>query len=230
MNKQILQIGVGGTVVFAGGVWLGYILGSRRRKETIIVTKDKLENLTEQLELDFHVIEDSYDEEGHRVIEQAEIRSVDFVQLKKVEEDPPAEVIRPLVKFSDEDDWDYDEEIQYREQNENGPYVIHYDEYINNEMNFSQDTLTFFSGDDIVCDTRDIPMYGHHETLGELKFGHGSNDANIVYIRNVKMRQEWEVLFDSRKYEDVVSGLRMEEDLADRGFKHGTPRFRRMDY
>lgn len=233
MDEKILKISVGGAAIFAAGVGLGFILGSRRRKETILIQHERLESKNGQLEFNFNtIVKESHDENDIRVIEEVELRSIDLIrQQEQVENDPAinVEVVHTFARFGD-DNWDYDEEMQYREQHEDGPYIIHYDEYINNEMNFTQDTLTYFSGDNIVCDTRDIPMYGHELILGDLRFGHGSNDPNIVYIRNVKLHQEWEILFTSQKYEDVVIGLRREEDLADRGFKHGTPRFRRMDY
>lgn len=107
------------------------------------------------------------------------------------------------------DEWDYKVELEARDKTR--PYIIHVDEFVADEMGWgSQSTLTWYEGDQVLCDEQDKPIYNHSETVGELRFGHGSNDANVVYIRNEKLQSEFEVLRDTDSYENVVLGKQME--------------------
>lgn len=115
-------------------------------------------------------------------------------------------------------DWDYEAEMANRGPRD--PYIIHYDEFINNESDFAQETLTYYAGDDIMADQEDTPLYGFSDLMGELKFGHGSNDPNVVYIRNPGIRMEWEILLHIGKFEQEVLGLQIEEEYESEDLKH----------
>jgi hypothetical protein len=120
------------------------------------------------------------------------------------------------------DGWDVDAELASRSVE--APYIIHVEEFINDERGFSQTTLTYYQGDDILCDDRDTPIYDR-SIVGELKFGHGSNDRNVVYIRNEKLRGEYEVLLDHGSYQHEVLGQHVDQDYETE-LKHSVPRFR----
>ena len=195
------------------GAGLGYFLGSRRRREVIVIHKKEE---SAQLELDL-TYKTTVDEDGNMST------MVEDIQLRKVEEDPPTKAAHPFVQFPN-DDWDMEAEEAARDDNE--PYVIHVDEYLSNESGFPQQTVTWFQMDDILCDEQDAPVYNYKTVLGELKFGHGSGDPNVVYIRNVSRKQEFEVLFSSNSYESEVLGLKVEEELGGTEFKHSLHRFR----
>src|SRR4029078_9564490 len=53
-------------------------------------------------------------------------------------------------------DWDYSYEVPLRTYD--APYIIHRDEFITNEEDNTQLTITFYEGDQVVCDEEDIPM------------------------------------------------------------------------
>lgn len=212
MDTKLLKICVGAGAIFSGGVGLGYLLGSHRQKEVIVYTPEPdvdegEEKTDDQLQLDFELAS---------VVEN---KDIEYIERETV-----VEKTTTTVKFDTSDDWNYEEEGKNRSPE--SPYILHYDEFIENELNFSQSTLTYFEGDNILCDEQDVPMYNHDEVVGELKFGHGSNDPNVVYIRNHHMKCEWEILYNPSSYEKEVLGLEAEKDLSDKGFKHGTPRFR----
>jgi|688.fasta_scaffold01451_37 hypothetical protein len=122
------------------------------------------------------------------------------------EEKPEAPVTNIFAHGSDS--WDYDEELKFRTTN--SPYVIHKDEFWADEFDYSQSTLTYFSGDDILVDEKDTPIYNYASVIGELKFGHGSQDPNVFYVRNPKNKAEYEILFDSGSYAVEILGLEME--------------------
>lgn len=115
-------------------------------------------------------------------------------------------------------DWDHDQEVANRTDLE--PYIIHQDEFMNDEMGFSQSTLTYYNGDDILADEQEVPVYNHPSVVGELKFGHGSNNPNTVYIRNMRMRTEHEILLFEGYFEREVLGQEAEVEIRSDELKH----------
>jgi hypothetical protein len=127
------------------------------------------------------------------------------------------------------DEWDHEEE--YRSRSEDQPYVIHVDEYVADEMGYdSQSTLTWYEGDQVLCDSSDRPIYNPAEVVGELKFGHGSKDPNVVFIRNEKLKAEYEILRDHGSYQSVVLGEELEHEYERQDLRHSMERkFKRDD-
>lgn len=126
-----------------------------------------------------------------------------------------------------EDEWDYKTEIERRDRSR--PYIIHVDEYVGDEMNFDQSTLTWYEGDSILCDSHDVPIYSPEAIVGELRFGHGSGDPNSVYIRNEQMQSEYEILRYTGAYQEIVLGERMEKEVEESELKHSFTRKFRSD-
>lgn len=92
------------------------------------------------------------------------------------------------------------------------PYVIHYDERHEAE-GYSDATLTYYLADDIVCNERDEVMDEDERErfLGEAnldRFGHGSNDPDIVFIRNDDLQIVYEVIRSENSYSEEVHGLK----------------------
>lgn len=126
------------------------------------------------------------------------------------------------------DEWDYKAEIETRDKS--APYIIHVDEYMADEMGFdSQSTLTWYEGDQILCDSQDRIIYNYNEVVGELRFGHGSNDPNVVFIRNERLQAEYEVLRDSGSYQEIVLGETLEREAEAQELKHSATRKFRDD-
>lgn len=119
-----------------------------------------------------------------------------YHQIVKTEEyssDEP-EVIEPPVVG--ETSWDPgDEDIS----------VISRDIFMENLSEFEQSTLTWFQ-DEAVVDL-DSELVHDHELLigsGRPPFGQMSEDENIVYIRNHKIKMEYEVIQDPGKATDFL--------------------------
>lgn len=137
-------------------------------------------------------------------------------------------VVTNIFPTNDGDEWDYKTEIESRDKTR--PYVIHIDEYVNDEMGWdNQSTLTWYEKDSILCDSRDRPIYNHTEVVGDLRFGHGSNDANVVYIRNDTLQAEYEILRDEGSYEEIVLGDQLEHQAEEQELKHSNQRRFRDD-
>lgn len=126
--------------------------------------------------------------------------------------------------FNDEeDDWDYETEV--RSRTPDAPFIIHVDEYMLKEADgYSQTTLTYYQGDDVLVDEADVPIYDPKRIVGELKFGHGSRDQSICYVRNDKLEAEYEILLDHGHYQLEVLGVEIEENLNSE--KPFIPKFR----
>jgi hypothetical protein len=126
------------------------------------------------------------------------------------EETADAEVISI---FSDQEStWDQEAEEKHRAEND-GAYVLSVDEFVVNESEYSQTTLTYYEGDEILCSEDDKPVYNWQEVLGELKFGHGSNDQNIFYVRNHKLKAEYEIIRDRGHFQIEVLGAEFDAGL-----------------
>lgn len=91
------------------------------------------------------------------------------------------------------------------------PYIITVDEFMNNEeFSFDQITITYFEGDDTLVDEREEIIPDVLRTIGGdtlMRFGEKSNDPNIVYVRNERLRTDFEVVKDQGKYSVMVLGL-----------------------
>lgn len=127
------------------------------------------------------------------------------------------------------DGWDY--EFERSTRTKEVPYIIHADEFSGDEMGYeSQTTLTWYEGDHILTDSNDVPIYNPHTVVGELRFGHGSGDPSVVYIRNERLEAEYEVLLDPGSYEVIVLGgasdIEAEYEGSDLRHSRGPRKFR----
>ena len=113
-------------------------------------------------------------------------------------------------------EWDWHEERKKRSPDI--PYVIHYDERFETEE-YSDMTLTYYDGDGVICNERDeiIDPNDIERLLGEKnleRFGHGSNDASIVYIRNDNLEIIYEVVKSPNSYAEEVHGFQSRRCLS----------------
>ena len=124
----------------------------------------------------------------------------------------PEEVVSTLTLVEDAA-WDYEVEIAARD--EAVPYIIHKDEFDENEQNYTQISLTYFSGDDVLIDDKDGPIPDSDSVVGDsnlLRFGHGSEDPSILFIRNHVLELDIEVVLDERTAAAVVFGFIQHSD------------------
>lgn len=220
-----VTVGVGS---FSVGLGLGYILGRRfSRYEVDVLIEEKEELESEQLQLDFkraeldrefnHMIQEAahvvreFKEEGRRFLDNQKWTSLPQknAEIPAISEEEMTKDIN--VFLNPDENWDYEQEIASRDPSH--PCIIHVDEYFSGESGYRQSTLTYYKGDNILCDDKDVPVYNHERIVGELKFGHGSRDANVVYIRNDELEAEYEVLLDTGLYQVEVLGHTLEDTL-----------------
>lgn len=239
-----------GAVCFGGGVAVGYFMS---RRQTVILAPQPDDD--EQLDFNFDtegladsraiIDEETYDSPATVPETEVEERELIMAPPQDIPEgihlvEPPDDVVTVMADnqpireniFQDPgSEWEYDEELKYREAHEEGPYPVHRDEFYGNEMEFLQVTYTYYAGDDIMCDEENEIVANHEKVIGDLRFGHGSGDRNVFYVRNLKRRMEYEVLHDPGRYQVEVMGLQTEEEAeaADLKHSHRPTRFRDRD-
>jgi hypothetical protein len=125
--------------------------------------------------------------------------------------------------------WDYQAEYVKRREID-GPFVVHVDEYRDNEKEHDQTTWTYYEDDDVLATERDevVEQAKWGQVIGQenLRFGHGSNDINVVYIRNNALALDIEVVRNPGNYAEIVHGLERNDlkHSEERGRRH-KPRF-----
>lgn len=112
------------------------------------------------------------------------------------------------------EDWDYEVELSRR--TETDPYIIHQDEFTLNESGFTQTVYTYYAGDDILVEENDPEtiLHNRENLIGEEalnRFGHGSDDYNLVHVRNPYLELEMEIGRVSGQWVVEVQGLNDDE-------------------
>ena len=106
--------------------------------------------------------------------------------------------------------WDYELEKARRVKGGlDTPYVIHVDE--RHEAEHTETTMTYFAKDDVLLDEREQPVAEPDDIVGIEnldRFGHGSGDPNLVYIRNNMLGVDIEVRLSDGSYEEEVLGMK----------------------
>lgn len=111
-------------------------------------------------------------------------------------------------------DWDWDSEKKYRLEHPD-IYVLHRDEFYDDEMSYSQTTLSYYNEDDIMVSEDDSPIPGYSKITGPLKFGKGSGDENVFHVRNTELHAEYEIINIDGSYMREVLGLDPSEELVE---------------
>jgi hypothetical protein len=148
---------------------------------------------------------------------KTKLEGPDEVTYVKIDPSNPGDevesvIVTPEPEVTDIDVWDYKLELPSR--SENVPYVIHRDEFFGEETPYEQIQLTYYEGDDVLADSHDTPVDDQDAMvgLGNLsKFGHGSQDPNIVYIRNHELQLEIEISHHDGKFAEEVHGFSDDE-------------------
>jgi hypothetical protein len=226
---------------FAAGIGAGLGIAKYRQKKALERGESsKIEEVESQItQLSFMFEEtdrrfDSLIQQGHRVVremkEHLKTSVVEEIEdIVSSREGHPSNAATKLEVVGDNifeasvtDDWDWEEELANR--GPNAPYILHRDEFFSNENDLEQSSITYYKGDDVLCDEKDVPIYSPEKVVGRLEFGHGSQDPNVVYIRNEELGAEWEVLLDHGYYAVEVLGGQIEDSMKD--IRHSIRKFK----
>ena len=130
-----------------------------------------------------------------------ELRAIDEANAKFPAEEESVQVNVFETVTETEVAWDYALEHKRRKMLEKDvPYIIHFDEFTENEPEHEQLCYTYYEMDDILADQHDNTIDDMDAVigLGNLgRWGHGSpGDPNIVHIRNEHLKLDFEVVHD----------------------------------
>jgi len=161
---------------------------------------------------------------------------LDENQIQKMERALNGAGIHPLVVeeettvniFTDPT-FDLAEEMKYRTKEK--PYIITHDEYFEADKEYDTIQLTYFEQDDTVVGENDQPVDDVDSQIGEdhlVRFGHGSKDRNVVYVRNDTLQTDYEVTKSAGSYLEHLGlgpepdGFSIKHSAAERrAFRHG---------
>lgn len=124
-------------------------------------------------------------------------------------EDPHKRVFRSEDAEKDKmDGWSFPQEMMRR--NSDHPYIIHQDEFASSDTDYAQVTYVYYAGDDVLVDEDEKPLTNRDFLIGPnvlTRFGHGTDDYNILYVRNPNLELEFEICRTLGSYEEEVLGL-----------------------
>ncbi len=202
-KKEWTVPSVVGAVSFAVGVGVGYGIRQYLNYREAMDIREVAEWVEED------------EDEDVRFVPLSERYPEHFIEDEVEPEFNPSDLMVPntmvhvFPDVEDEDgDWDYAEEMKTRTPD--APYIIHRNEFDDNENDWPHITLTYYRADDILCDTDDTPIYNAEKVASPLTFGKGSRDPSIVYIRNESLEIEYEVILDTGYYAREVLGADIE--------------------
>jgi len=95
------------------------------------------------------------------------------------------------------------------------PFVISIGEYLEDyeydEGPFDKLTVAYFEEDDTLLDEREQIIDDIEHVVGQAnlnRFGQGSENDDIVYVRNTKMRADFEIMREQGSYAEQILGYR----------------------
>lgn len=103
-----------------------------------------------------------------------------------------------------------EETIEEPPRSANAPYVISTEEWYANETNYDQITLTYWADDDVLADDNERMVTQIDEVVGATnmhRFGFKSDNIDIVYVRNDRLKVDYEVTKDERNYAEVIHNI-----------------------
>jgi len=85
-------------------------------------------------------------------------------------------------------------------------HAISTDEYMSNESEFLQSTLTYFADGGVLDEDNEL-VVDHVGLIGNAipPFGQLSGEPHVVYLRNTKLRREFEIIQDEANAADILA-------------------------
>lgn len=202
MTKSRTSIIISYYAVYGLGLGVGFLIGRKYYKA-------KFEQLLEQ-----EVALSKHYQEMKRTREAYAEREAEIALIEEVDSNDDG---NPYDIPWDPCDLDYDEEMKHR--SDEAPYVISKNEFTNDKTEYEKISLEYYSSEDILLDDRVDPIADADDIVGKenlKRFGHGSGDRRLVYIRNEELETDWEVRLMMGSYLIDVLGLDDPEDQGKR--------------
>lgn len=89
-----------------------------------------------------------------------------------------------------------------------GTRVITVGQFHEEKSDYNKITITYYEADNVLVDDREIPIRDYVKVVGadfrKHYGGEGSDDPNIVHVRNDRLESDFEIVKDGRAYVDVI--------------------------
>jgi hypothetical protein len=229
LNPRALGYGMGGICI---GIGIGFLLGQRwrkeqSRKEAFQESEKEIEEIrqhffAQRAEKVEPKVETTLKPDLDEVVQERGYSTVE-VETEERPLPPPVPVYPPSTtpgvprtegaSKDKYDGWNYPFELSQR--NWRQPHIIHQDEFASNENDNPQTTYTYYEGDNILADTDESILENPESHVGPKalrSFGHGTDDFNIVYVRNPQLELDIEVIRHTGTYAEEVQGLEREHE------------------
>lgn len=108
---------------------------------------------------------------------------------------------------TEDDGWDW--AVEHRSRVGKDKFIIHKTEFKETPESFAQVQVTWYAGDNVLCDERDVVIDNADDLVGLehlQKFGHGSEEDNLVYVRNQTYLTDVEILYSPGSHAHEVLG------------------------
>lgn len=94
-------------------------------------------------------------------------------------------------------------------------YVISKDDFLANEQEYQEAQVTWYEGDGVLTDEREVPFGPDEDPVGRhnLRFGELSGEPHVVYIKNDQLSMLIEVTRSTGKYSKEVAGFDDDNDI-----------------
>jgi len=219
LNANSLTFMAGGICI---GIGVGFYLGQRWRRSQVE------QKVFKESEEEVEKIRTYYAQEARakrplqEIIEEKGYEDPSLVESRPL---PPPVPISPTTRVTvhdrteeaekdKNDGWSYPYELARR--NWKAPHIIHQDEFFSTEETpFQQTTYVYYAGDDKLTDTDNTVLNNRETLIGTdalINFGHGTDDMNIVYVRNPALELDIEIVRHTGTYEEEVLGLEREDE------------------
>lgn len=129
-------------------------------------------------------------------------------EAERLQREHEENVIKRQNVFRTHSEWN--QELEMAKRSADAPYILSQEEFFENETEYEQVTVTYYQGDDVLADSTDQEVRDSDRQVGDInltRWGHGSGDPNVIYIRNERLELEYEVLREGGKFTEIVLGF-----------------------
>lgn len=233
MNKDIIKP----VAIFTGGAGLGYFIA-------YVVVSKKFQGY---LDAETAALKEYYGRTHNKLVFATPGEAVAALHPEQADITTPvteseflAEAVQAAKEYAQPDDEEETEEMvtsniflstsqelsdeELNARNPVDPYVVSVGEFMDNDGEFDQVNLTYYEGDNSLCDDQEhlIPdIEGTVSSENLEKFGLASGDANVVYVRNERLKTVFEITRNLGEYAIEVMGV------AEDHLEHSAPMRRR---
>ncbi len=212
---------------FLGGAATGALICFAILKEKYeTLANEEIENIKNYYQKEMEKIDDAYEEEldnlintMNRDIYEHHKREEKKTYVDYVKKYSPDEIVKDKyydMPYPDVIDEDYHEDDELPEDPpENDlqcekPFVISREEFDEEYLHFDKITITYYEKDDVLADEQDeiipdVEAIVGYDSLS--RFGDMSDDDCIVYVRNVRLGADYEIILAQESYAESVLGI-----------------------